>query len=43
MPTPIDGLEPALVWKHFAAFSRMPRCSKHEEAAAKFVMEPRRS
>jgi dipeptidase D len=39
MPTPIDGLEPALVWKHFAAFSRIPRCSKHEEAAAKFVME----
>ena len=39
MPTPIDGLEPALVWKHFAAFSRVPRCSKHEEAAAKFVMD----
>ena len=42
MPTPIDGLEPALVWKHFAAFSRVPRCSKHEEAAAKFVMEAAR-
>jgi dipeptidase D len=39
MPTPIDGLEPALVWKHFAAFSRVPRCSKHEEAAAKFVID----
>ena len=42
MPTPIDGLEPALVWKHFAAFSRVPRCSKHEEAAAKFVMDAAR-
>jgi dipeptidase D len=42
MPTAIDGLEPALVWKHFAAFSRIPRCSKHEEAAAKFVMDAAR-
>jgi dipeptidase D len=42
MPTPIDGLEPALVWKHFAAFSRVPRCSKHEEAAARFVLDAAR-
>ncbi len=39
MASPIDGLEPALVWKHFAAFSKIPRCSKHEEAAAAFVMK----
>lgn len=42
MASPIDGLEPALVWKHFAAFSKVPRCSKHEEAAAAFVMEEAR-
>lgn len=39
MPSPIDGLEPALVWKHFAEFAKVPRCSKHEEAAARFVMD----
>jgi dipeptidase D len=38
MASPIDGLEPALVWKNFAEFSRIPRCSKHEEAAAAFVL-----
>lgn len=39
MASPIDGLEPAPVWKHFAALSRIPRCSKHEEAAAAFVID----
>ena len=28
---PIAALEPALVWKHFAALSALPRCSRHEE------------
>src|SRR5512136_1100924 len=39
MASAIDGLEPALVWKHFAALSRIPRCSKDEAAAAKFVVD----
>jgi dipeptidase D len=39
MSTAIEGLEPAPVWKHFAAFSKVPRCSKHEAAAAKFVVD----
>jgi dipeptidase D len=43
MATAIDGLEPALVWKHFAALSRIPRCSKSEAAAAAFVVETARS
>jgi dipeptidase D len=39
MSAAIEGLEPALVWKHFAAFSKVPRCSKHEAAAARFVLD----
>jgi dipeptidase D len=39
MSAAIEGLEPALVWKHFAALSRIPRCSKHEAAAARFVLD----
>jgi dipeptidase D len=38
MSAAIEGLEPALVWKHFAALSRIPRGSKDEAAAAAFVM-----
>ena len=43
MASAIDGLEPALVWKHFAALSRIPRCSKSEAAAATFVIETARA
>ena len=39
MSAAIDGLEPALVWKHFAALARIPRCSKHEARAAAFVLD----
>jgi len=39
MSDAIQGLKPALVWKHFAALARVPRCSKHEAAAARFVMD----
>lgn len=39
MSKAIEGLEPALLWKHFAALSRIPRASKNEAAAAKFVMD----
>jgi dipeptidase D len=35
----IEGLKPELVWKHFAALSQIPRCSKHEAAAAQFVLK----
>jgi dipeptidase D len=43
MSNAIEGLEPRLVWKHFAAFSRVPRCSKHEEKAARFVIDAARA
>jgi dipeptidase D len=43
MATAVDGLEPALVWKHFAALARVPRCSKSEAAAAAFVIDRARS
>lgn len=33
----IDGLEPALLWKYFAELSRIPRESKNEAAAGKYV------
>jgi dipeptidase D len=39
MADAIEGLTPPLVWKHFAALSRIPRCSKHEQNAAKFVVD----
>ncbi len=39
MPSAIEGLQPALVWKYFAEIVRIPRGSKNEAAAAKYVME----
>jgi len=39
MSSAIDGLTPPLVWKYFAEFARIPRCSKHEAAAAKFILD----
>ncbi len=38
MASAIEGLEPAALWKHFAALSRVPRGSKNEKAAAAFVI-----
>jgi dipeptidase D len=35
----IDGLKPAGLWKYFAELSRIPRPSKHEAAAAAFVID----
>ncbi len=35
----VTDLEPRLVWKNFAALSAIPRCSGHEEAAARFVLD----
>ncbi len=42
MSSAIEGLEPQLVWKHFAALSRIPRGSKNEAAAAQYVLDTAR-
>jgi dipeptidase D len=34
----IEGLQPALVWKHFRAISEIPRCSGHEEAVGNYII-----
>jgi dipeptidase D len=39
MANAIEGLKPPLVWKHFAALAKIPRCSKHEAGAVRFVVE----
>ncbi|HDQ46439.1 MAG TPA: aminoacyl-histidine dipeptidase [bacterium] len=38
MSSPLSGLKPALLWKHFDAIRKIPRCSKNEEAAGDYVM-----
>ena len=38
MRSVLDGLEPALLWKNFDKLRRIPRCSKHEERAAEYVI-----
>jgi dipeptidase D len=42
MSSAIEGLEPQLLWKHFAALARIPRGSKNEAAAGRFVMDTAR-
>ncbi len=39
MSNAIEGLKPELVWKYFAEIARIPRCSKHEEAMTKYILE----
>jgi len=39
MSVAIEGLKPELVWKHFAAIARIPRCSKNEAAVAQYVLD----
>jgi len=39
MSNAIDGLKPALVWKYFAEIAKVPRCSKHEGAIVKYVLD----
>ena len=39
MSQAIDGLQPPAVWKYFAEIARIPRCSKHEEAMTKYIVE----
>ncbi len=38
MANAIDGLKPPALWKYFAELSKVPRCSKHEQGAASFVV-----
>jgi dipeptidase D len=38
MTSPLEKLEPRLVWQHFDALRQIPRPSKHEEAAAEHVL-----
>jgi dipeptidase D len=42
MSNAIEGLKPELVWKYFAEIARIPRCSKHEAAMTRYVMETAR-
>ena len=35
--SPFEGLEPALLFSHFEAFTRIPRCSRNEAGAAAHV------
>ena len=38
MKSPLDNLEPGLVWQHFDAIRCVPRPSKHEERIAAHVV-----
>ena len=35
----VAGLKPELLWRHFAAISRIPRGSKNETAVARYVLD----
>ena len=37
--SPYEGLKPELLWKHFEAMVKIPRCSKNEAEAAKYVSD----
>jgi len=39
MSTAIEGLKPEPVWRYFAEISRIPRGSRNEAAAAKYVLD----
>jgi len=39
MSNAIEGLKPAPVWKYFAEISKIPRCSKHEGAIVKYILD----
>jgi len=43
MNTDLTALKPALVWKHFAAMTRIPRPSFHEEKIRRYVLDTARS
>ncbi len=42
MSAAIEGLKPERVWKYFAEISRIPRCSKNEAAATKYILDTAR-
>jgi dipeptidase D len=42
MTSAITDLEPKRLWEYFAALSVIPRCSKHEEQAASFIVDEAR-
>lgn len=35
----LTGLKPALLWKHFDAIRKIPRCSRNETAAGEYMMQ----
>jgi dipeptidase D len=35
----IEGLKPKLLWQHFAAISKIPRCSGNEQAVGNYIMQ----
>ena len=35
----LENLEPKVVWKYFEEICKIPRCSKHEEKIAEYIME----
>ncbi len=35
----LEDLEPKIVWKYFEEICKIPRCSKHEEKIAEYIME----
>lgn len=39
MSDPIANLQPEVVWRHFAAISAIPRCSRKEEKVRAYVVE----
>lgn len=39
MSSAIEGLQPELIWKYFAEISLIPRGSKNEAAAARYVLD----
>ena len=38
MSSAIEGLEPERLWEYFAELSAIPRCSKHEALAGRYVL-----
>ena len=38
MDSDLGGIEPQLLWGHFNEIRKIPRCSKHEERAAEYVV-----
>ena len=39
MSAAIEGLKPELIWKYFAEISRIPRGSKNEAAATRYILD----